>query len=65
MVVALPTAIVRGDASVLRRIFAGNGIAHYLWTDVYLQGNGQWQVVATQGSEGPPAKPRTESKSSG
>lgn len=44
---------------------ADNGIAHYVWTDVYLKRNGKWQVVATQGSKVPPAKPRAESKSSG
>lgn len=24
---------------------------HYVWTDVYLNRDGQWQVVATQGSK--------------
>jgi hypothetical protein len=34
-----------------------NGMAHYIWTDVYLKRNGQWQVVSTQGSRVPPPKP--------
>lgn len=41
-----------------------NGTAHYVWTDVYLQRDGRWQVISTQGSKVPPAKARTESKSS-
>jgi hypothetical protein len=24
---------------------------HYVWTDVYMNREGQWQVVATQGSK--------------
>ncbi len=27
---------------------------HYVWTDVYMNREGQWQVVATQGSKVPP-----------
>src|SRR5215471_739100 len=27
---------------------------HYVWTDVYMNRNGQWQAVATQGSKVPP-----------
>ena len=26
---------------------------HYVWTDVYMKRNGQWQAVATQGSKVP------------
>ena len=29
------------------------GSAHYVWTDVYLRRNGQWQVISTQGSKVP------------
>jgi ketosteroid isomerase-like protein len=28
---------------------------HYVWTDVYMKRNGQWQAVATQGSRVPPS----------
>ena len=34
-----------------------NGSAHYVWTDVYLKRNGQWQIVSTQGSKVPRAAP--------
>ena len=33
-----------------------NGSAHYVWTDVYLKRNGQWQAVSTQGSKVPSSK---------
>ena len=29
---------------------------HYVWTDVYMKRNGQWQVGATQGSKIPPSR---------
>jgi hypothetical protein len=29
---------------------------HYVWTDVYMNRNGQWQAVATQGSKVPSPK---------
>ena len=29
---------------------------HYVWTDVYMNRNGHWQVVATQGSKVPTPK---------
>jgi hypothetical protein len=31
-------------------------VGHYVWTDVYMNRNGQWQVVGTQGSKLPPPK---------
>jgi ketosteroid isomerase-like protein len=30
---------------------------HYLWTDVFVKRNGQWQAVASQNTKAPPAKP--------
>lgn len=56
--------VITGDTEKSTDV-ADNGIAHYVWTDVYLKRNGRWQVVSTQGSKVPPSKPRTESKSSG
>jgi ketosteroid isomerase-like protein len=45
--VAIVTA---GD--VEKSTFKGKDTSgHYVWTDVYMNRNGQWQVVATQGSK--------------
>ena len=50
-------AIVTGGDTEKSTDTADNGLAHYVWTDVYLKRNGQWQVVATQGSKVPRSKP--------
>jgi hypothetical protein len=50
--VAIVTA---GD--VEKSTFKGrDSSGHYVWTDVYVNRNGQWQAVATQGSKLSPSK---------
>ena len=46
--------VTTGD--VEKSTFKGqDSSGHYVWTDVYMRRNGQWQAVATQGSKVPPS----------
>jgi len=47
--------VTTGD--VEKSTFKGeDSSGHYAWTDVYMNRNGQWQAVATQGSKVSPSK---------
>jgi len=40
-----------GNLTTVADLVQSRGTCHYVWTDVYMNREGQWQVVATQGSK--------------